>query len=144
MSDKSFKKAKYKEKILENTIPINCKVCGKEFKPYPIKRINCSRECTKKYKRHTDALYLAKRKEWSKSVSGIKQYTEIPARPAIQVSHVNWPPDRNEITKAMQEFVEGGGEIRKLDKQVAVDLIDDNKFVDPLQVLEAVIVSYKK
>ena len=133
-----------REKILKNTIPINCKVCGKEFKPYPIKRKNCSRECTKEYKRNTHELYLAKKKLWGKPVNEIRQYTEIPIKPAIQVSNVNWPPDRNEITKAMKEFVEGGGEIRKLDIQVASDLINDNKYVDPIQVLEEVIDEYKK
>ena len=44
----------------------------------------------------------------------------------------------------MKEFVEGGGEIRKLDIQVASDLINDNKYVDPIQVLEEVIDEYKK
>ena len=133
-----------REKILKNTIPINCKVCGKEFKPYPIKRKNCSRKCTKEYKRNTHEIYKAKRKLWGKPVNEIQQYTEIPVKPAIKVSNVNWPPDRNEITKAMQEFVKGGGEIRKLDKQVAIDLINDNPFVDPLQDLEGVIDEYKK
>jgi len=149
---------KLKEKILKNTIPINCKVCGKEFKPYPIKRKNCSPKCTKDYKRNTQEIYLAKKKLFSDKLNenvssdsgsqffGIKgrQYTEIPIKPAIKVSNFNWPPDRNEITKAMEEFVGGGGEIRKLDVQVAIDLINNNPFVDPLQDLELVIDEYKK
>jgi len=138
---------KLKEKILKNTIPINCKVCGKEFKPYPIKRKNCSPKCTKDYKRNTQEIYLAKKKLFSDKLNenvssdSASQFFGIKA---IKVSNFNWPPDRNEITKAMEEFVGGGGEIRKLDVQVAIDLINNNPFVDPLQDLELVIDEYKK
>tara|TARA_Y100001963_G_C6683418_1_gene400979 strand:+ start:55 stop:657 length:603 start_codon:yes stop_codon:yes gene_type:complete len=119
-----------KEKSLKNGKIIKCSYCGEEFLAINEFRKNCSSECSKKYNLSKSRAHTKYKRYAGKPLYQILKKWFTPKKNPITVSNFDWPPNRENIKKAVEEYLKGGGKIEVHKSQGEFDLLNENTFID--------------
>jgi len=127
------RRKQFEEKQKKRLPELTCNVCDKKFRSTHFRK-TCSKACASdnqkyEYRKKERARTKDSGNKYWENINYVQKVWPLTTSPPIQVSNFSWPPNREDTSKAVSEFIKAGGKIQHLKDDVETNLLKDNSWV---------------